>query len=146
MLRVQRDGSPRPFLLQAERCLKAILKTANVFTSVSETMNRSAVDNFVDVNSSKLNRLQQASITRPYLLEYKSLIFLRKFAFFDFLLNLPSKQGVAGSSPAGRTLFSSSYGLLFYTQKSTVDNFVDGFSSVVFPDVYSSDILCGYLR
>jgi len=122
------------------------LKTANVFTSVSETMNRSAVDNFVDVNSSKLNRLQQASITRPYLLEYKSLIFLRKFAFFDFLLNLPSKQGVAGSSPAGRTLFSSSYGLLFYTQKSTVDNFVDGFSSVVFPDVYSSDILCGYLR
>src|SRR5262249_9174259 len=67
------DGAiPFPFLSQAERCLKATLKLLMYSRSVNETMSRSAVGNFVDVKSSKLNRLQQASTTRPYLLEYKS--------------------------------------------------------------------------
>ena len=76
--------------------------------SVNETMSRSAVGNFVDVKSSKLNRLQQASTTRPYLPEYKSAIFPSEFGFFLLYPNLPSKQGVAGSSPAGRAFIVGS--------------------------------------
>src|SRR5262245_45525071 len=108
--------------------------------SVNETMSRSAVDNFVDVKSSKLNRLQQASTTRPYLPEYKSAIFPSEFGFFLLYPNLPSKQGVAGSSPAGRTLFSRSYRLPSALSKFDVDNFVDVFSCVVFPDVFLDSI------
>src|SRR5262249_49802009 len=61
-----------------------------------------AVDNFVDVRSPKNQKPQQASTTHPYLLGNNRSIFASEFVFFNIGPNLPSKQRVAGSSPAGR--------------------------------------------
>src|SRR5215471_8319189 len=62
-----------------------------------------------------LNRVPQPC---PYLLEYKTSIFPREFAFFIIRLNLPSELGVAGSSPAGRTLFSRAWDRLSLVPKN----------------------------
>jgi len=58
-----------------------------------------------------------------------------------YLADLPSKQRVAGASPAERTFIFNHLQLLRTVQKSAVDNFVDDHASLVFSMYFKSDIL-----
>ena len=64
-----------------------------------------AVDDSAD---GQILEAQQRSTSGPQLFEWKDSVFPKNSAHFDFYRNLPSKQGVVGSSPTGRTnIFNS---------------------------------------